>query len=48
MFKCAFDKFVGEKVFSRSYSDILAPPPIILFSNMGDSYMGEFALLKKS
>ena len=28
MFKCSFDEFVGEKVFSPSYSSaILAPPP---------------------
>ena len=27
-FKCSFDEFVGEKVFSPSYSStILAPPP---------------------
>ena len=27
-FKCSFDEFVGEKVFSLSYSSaILAPPP---------------------
>ena len=27
-FKCSFDEFVGEKVFSPSYSsDILASPP---------------------
>ena len=27
-FKCSFDEFVGEKVFSLSYSsDNLAPPP---------------------
>ena len=27
-FKCSFDEFAGEKVFSRSYSSaILAPPP---------------------
>ena len=30
-FKCSFDEFVGEKVFSLSYSSaILAPPPAIL------------------
>ena len=28
VFKCSFDEFVGEKVFSPSYSSaILAPPP---------------------
>ena len=28
-FKCSFDEFVGEKVFSPSYaSAILAPPPV--------------------
>ena len=31
-FKCAFDKFVGEKVVSLSYfSTILAPPSVIFF-----------------
>ena len=31
-FKCSFDEFVGEKVFSPSYSSaILAPPPLTLF-----------------
>ena len=30
MFKCSFDEFVGEKVFSPSYSSaILAPPPAV-------------------
>ena len=29
-FKCSFDEFVGEKVFSPSYSSaILAPPPCL-------------------
>ena len=29
-FKCSFDEFVGEKVFSPSYSSaILAPPPLL-------------------
>ena len=32
MFKCSFDEFVGEKVFSPSYSSaILAPPKKIKF-----------------
>ena len=32
-FKCSFDEFVGEKVFSPSYSSaILAPPPCFSFS----------------
>ena len=31
-FKCSFDEFVGEKVFSPSYSSaILAPPLLNLF-----------------
>ena len=35
MFKCSFDEFVGEKVFSRSYfSAILAPPPLFFFLNI--------------
>ena len=30
-FKCSFDEFVGEKVFSPSYSSaILAPPSLLL------------------
>ena len=33
VFKCSFDEFVGEKVFSPSYSSaILAPPPIHLLT----------------
>ena len=33
-FKCSFDEFVGEKVFSPSYSPtILAPPLIVVLSN---------------
>ena len=32
VFKCSFDEFVGEKVFSPSYSSIiLAPPPALIF-----------------
>ena len=32
-FKCSFDEFVGEKVFSPSYSSaILAPPFVVLFN----------------
>ena len=32
-FKCSFDEFVGEKVFSLSYSSaILAPPPLQVVS----------------
>ena len=31
-FKCCFDKFEGEKLFSLSYSSsILAPPPALIF-----------------
>ena len=31
-FKCSFDEFVGEKVFSPSYSSIiLAPPTALIF-----------------
>ena len=34
-FKCSFDDFVGEKVFSPSYSSaILAPPLCLVFSNI--------------
>ena len=31
MFKCSFDEFVGEKVFSRSYSSAILAPPILSF-----------------
>ena len=35
-FKCSFDEFVGEKVFSPSYSSaILAPPPELMLLNCG-------------
>ena len=35
VFKCSFDEFVGEKVFSPSYSSaILAPPPLHLLINI--------------
>ena len=46
-FKCSFDEFVGEKVFSPSYSSaILAPSPFSFFerkicSILGASKMGE-------
>ena len=34
VFKCSFDEFMGEKVFSLSYSSaILAPPPNSFFLN---------------
>ena len=36
-FKCSFDEFVGEKVFSPSYSSaILAPPPHFSLSCIGE------------
>ena len=40
MFKCSFGEFVGQKVFSPSYSSaILAPPPfLVLKSNTIISY----------
>ena len=28
MFKCSFDEFVGEKVFSPSYSSAILAPPL--------------------
>ena len=35
-FKCSFDEFVGEKVFSPSYSSaILAPPPPFFLISLG-------------
>ena len=30
MFKCSFDEFVGEKVFSSSYSSTILAPPLFL------------------
>ena len=29
-FKCSFDEFVGEKVFSPSYSSAILAPPLLL------------------
>ena len=38
-FKCSFDEFVGEKLFSPSYSSaILAPPPIYYICILGSSF----------
>ena len=31
MFKCCFDEFVGEKVFSPSYSSAILAPPVFSF-----------------
>ena len=33
-FKCSFDEFVGEKVFSPSYSSAILPSPRVLFLNI--------------
>ena len=30
-FKCSFDEFVGEKVFSPSYSSAILAPPVFLY-----------------
>ena len=30
-FKCSFDDFVGEKVFSPSYSSAILAPPTVFF-----------------
>ena len=30
-FKCSFDEFVGEKVFSLSYSSAILAPPLLYF-----------------
>ena len=36
-FKCSFDEFVGEKVFSPSYSSaVLAPPPVVCNFNSSE------------
>ena len=37
-FKCSFDEFVGEKVFSPSYSSAILAPPWILYFLKGDRY----------
>ena len=35
-FKCSFDEFMGEKVFSPSYSStILSPPPVSFLNAWG-------------
>ena len=37
-FKCSFNEFVGEKVFSPSYSSaILAPPRDLIFKKQGEN-----------
>ena len=39
-FKCSFDEFVEEKMFSSSYSSaILAPPPLLCFSLLFFSHL---------
>ena len=52
-FKCSFDEFVGEKVFSPSYSSaILAPPNLSCFSydpaDVGNLISGSSAFSKTS
>ena len=38
-FICSFDEFVGEKVFSPSYSSaILAPPPLNCFIDYAKAF----------
>ena len=37
-FKCSFDEFVGEKVFSPSYSSAILAPPYILFTNLNTCF----------
>ena len=47
-FKCSFDEFVGEKVFSPSYSSaILAPPLLPSFkkTGMASSHIEDFFLI---
>ena len=47
-FKCSFDEFVGEKVFSPSYSSaILAPPLLPSFKKTGmtSSHIEDFFLI---
>ena len=40
MFKCSFDEFVGEKVFSPSYSSaILAPPMLFSLDKISSPYL---------
>ena len=52
-FKCSFDEFVGEKVFSPSYSSaVLAPPTCVFFNNLfaqgislGVGFLGRIVVL---
>ena len=37
-FKCSFDEFVWEKVFSLSYSSAILAPPYILFTNLNTCF----------
>ena len=36
-FKCSFDEFVGEKVFSPSYSSVILAPPWMFYLSFGDA-----------
>ena len=43
-FKCSFNEFVGEKVFSPSYSSaILAPPRDLIFKKQGKKCLSWFS-----
>ena len=45
-FKCSFDEYVGEKVFSPSYSSAILAPP--LFSSLAHFLIGSFIFLELS
>ena len=40
-FKCSFDEFVGEKVFSLSYSSVILAPPSAPFLYKGSDGLGK-------
>ena len=37
-FKCSFDEFVGEKVFSPSYSSAILAPPMANTKRLSEKY----------
>jgi len=43
-FKCSFDEFVGEKVFSLSYSSTILAPPLSIFQIFIECYKIDFVV----